>query len=55
MCAGNEVFYVSLYLVHFASGFVSYLVGLVAVLTFPVAIVKLGISCIQVDSSLLPS
>ena len=48
MCAGNELFYVSLYLLHFASGFFSYLIGLLAVLMFPVAVVKLGIACIQV-------
>jgi hypothetical protein len=49
MCAGNELFYVSLYLLHFASGFFYYLVAILAVLMFPVAVVKLGIAVIQVQ------
>jgi CDP-diacylglycerol--inositol 3-phosphatidyltransferase len=47
MCAGNELFYVSLYLLNFASGFFYYVIVLLAVLMAPVAIVKLGLALIQ--------
>jgi len=46
MCAGNELFYASLYLLHFTYGPL-YLVPMLAVLTFPVAVVKSGIACLQ--------
>ena len=49
MCAGNELFYVSLYLLHFASGFFYYVILLLAVLMAPVAIAKLGIALVQVS------
>jgi hypothetical protein len=48
MCAGNELFYVSLYLLHFASGFFYYVIFLLAILMAPVAIAKLGIAVVQV-------
>ena len=48
MCAGNELFYVSLYLLHFASGFFYYVILLLAIVMAPVALVKLGIAVIQV-------
>jgi len=46
MCAGNEIFYASLYLLHFTSGPL-YFFYITAVLSFPVAIAKLGISCLH--------
>ena len=47
MCAGNEVFYASLYLLHFTEGPL-YVFYVTAVLCFPVAVAKLGISLLQV-------
>jgi CDP-diacylglycerol--inositol 3-phosphatidyltransferase len=49
MCAGNELFYVSLYLLHFSAGFFYYLTFMLALIMAPVAIVKLGIALIQVS------
>jgi len=46
MCAGNEFFYASLYLLHFTWGPL-YIFPVVAVLTFPVAIAKSGIALLQ--------
>ena len=49
MCAGNELFYVSLYLLHFSAGFFYYLTFMLAIIMAPIAIVKLGIALIQVS------
>jgi len=46
MCAGNELFYASLYLAHFTSGPL-YLFYIIAVITFPVAVAKSGIALLQ--------
>lgn len=46
MCAGNEVFYASLYLLHFTNG-PFYIFNITAVLCFPVAIAKLAIALVQ--------
>lgn len=46
MCAGNELFYASLYLLHFTWGPL-YLFPVVAVITFPVAVAKSGIALLQ--------
>lgn len=46
MCAGNEIFYASLYLLHFTYG-PFYIFYITAVLCFPVAIAKLGIALFQ--------
>ena len=46
MCAGNELFYASLYLLHFTSGPL-YIFNVVAVLCFPVAMAKLAIAVLQ--------
>merc|ERR1712013_203696 len=46
MCAGNELFYASLYLAHFTSGPL-YLFYIMAVITFPVAVAKSGIALLQ--------
>lgn len=46
MCAGNEIFYASLYLLHFTSG-PFYLFHITAILCFPVAIGKLAIALVQ--------
>ena len=46
MCAGNELFYAMLYLAHFTSG-PFYLFSALCVLCAPVAIVKTGISLVQ--------
>ena len=46
MCAGNEIFYASLYLLHFTSG-PFYLFHITAFLCFPVAIGKLAIALVQ--------
>ena len=48
MCAGNEIFYASLYLLHFTSG-PFYIFNITAVLCFPVAIGKLAIALCQVN------
>ena len=47
MCAGNEIFYASLYLLHFTNG-PFYIFNITAVLCFPVAIAKLAIALFQV-------
>ena len=47
MCAGNELFYASLYLLHFTYG-PFYIFYIIAVLCFPVAIGKLAIALVQV-------
>ena len=47
MCAGNEVFYASLYLLHFTYG-PFYFFYITAILCFPVAIAKLAIALLQV-------
>ena len=47
MCAGNEVFYASLYLLHFTEGPL-YVFYVTAVLCFPVAVAKLAIALLQV-------
>jgi len=46
MCAGNEIFYASLYLLHFTYG-PFYIFYITAVLCFPVAIGKLAIALFQ--------
>jgi len=46
MCAGNELFYASLYLLHFTWGPL-YLFAPLAVLTFPVAVAKSAIAVLQ--------
>ena len=46
MCAGNEIFYASLYLLHFTSG-PFYLFHITAILCFPVAVGKLVIALVQ--------
>ena len=52
MCAGNEIFYASLYLLHFTNG-PFYIFNITAVLCFPVAIAKLAIALFQVCNSYL--
>lgn len=47
MCAGNELFYASLYLLHFTTGPL-YIFNIVAFLCFPVAMAKLAIAVLQV-------
>ncbi|CAB3364488.1 Hypothetical predicted protein [Cloeon dipterum] len=50
MCAGNELFYASLYLLHFTPGPIVAGVGLfklLSVVTFPVAVVKALIALLQ--------
>lgn len=50
MCAGNELFFAMLYLLHFASGPAILGVGLwklLAVITFPICAIKNGINVIQ--------
>nr|CFW94243.1 Eka-PI synthase protein [Euperipatoides kanangrensis] len=50
MCAGNELFYCMLYLLHFTEGPIIWFIGLwklICILTFPVSIVKSGISVVQ--------
>jgi CDP-diacylglycerol--inositol 3-phosphatidyltransferase len=47
MCAGNEMFYCTLYLLHFSSGFCFYLLALLALVSAPVAIAKSGIALLQ--------
>ena len=51
MCAGNEIFYASLYLLHFTNG-PFYIFNITAVLCFPVAIAKLAIALFQVRASI---
>lgn len=46
MCAGNELFYASLYLAHFTTGPL-YIFYILAVVTFPVALAKSGIALLQ--------
>lgn len=46
MCAGNELFYASLYLLHFTHG-PYYIFTVISVVTFPVAIGKLAIALVQ--------
>jgi len=46
MCAGNELFYASLYLLHFTQG-PYYIFSMIAVFTFPIAIGKLAIALVQ--------
>ena len=46
MCAGNELFYAMLYLSYFTSG-PFYLFYILAVLCFPVALLKSGIALLQ--------
>jgi len=46
MCAGNEIFYASLYLLHFTNG-PFYIFNITAVLCFPVAVAKLAIAVFQ--------
>ena len=48
MCAGNEIFYASLYLLHFTSG-PFYIFNITAVLCLPVAMAKLAIALFQVS------
>ncbi|XP_055338657.1 CDP-diacylglycerol--inositol 3-phosphatidyltransferase-like [Paramacrobiotus metropolitanus] len=58
MCAGNEVFYAALYMLHFTSGpgiFFGWGPGLfttLAILCTPVAVVKAGISVIQLIAAM---
>ena len=47
MCAGNEIFYASLYLLHFTEG-PFYFFYFTAVACFPIAIGKLAIALLQV-------
>ena len=47
MCAGNELFYASLYLLNFTTG-PFYIFNIVAFLCFPVAMAKLAIAVLQV-------
>ena len=47
MCAGNELFYASLYLLHFTQGPL-YIFYFTAVVCFPVAVAKTGIALLQV-------
>ncbi|TRY69475.1 hypothetical protein TCAL_03257 [Tigriopus californicus] len=46
MCAGNEIFYASLYLLHFTNG-PFYLFYITAVACFPIAVAKSGIAMLQ--------
>nr|ALS04854.1 CDP-diacylglycerol--inositol 3-phosphatidyltransferase-like protein [Pseudodiaptomus poplesia] len=46
MCAGNELFYASIYLLNFTSG-PFYMFVPLAIVTFPVAVLKLGIALLQ--------
>merc|ERR1712029_170042 len=46
MCAGNELFYTSLYLLHFTQG-PFYIFSMMAMVTFPIAIGKLAIALVQ--------
>ncbi|GAU89696.1 hypothetical protein RvY_02213 [Ramazzottius varieornatus] len=51
MCAGNEVFYAALYMLHFTEGPIG-LFRILAYVTAPVAVVKAGISGIQLVAAL---
>jgi len=44
MCCGNEVFYMTMYLLHFYD---SYLLTFLAIITFPVALAKWGMAILQ--------
>ena len=46
LCKGNEIFYASLYLLHFTWGPL-YMFPVIAMLTFPVAVAKSGIALLQ--------
>merc|ERR1712079_424659 len=46
MCAGNELFYAMLYLSYFTTGPL-YMFYILAVICFPVAVLKTGIACLQ--------
>lgn len=46
MCAGNELFYASLYLLHFTQG-PFYIFSVMATVFFPIAVGKLGIALVQ--------
>ena len=46
MCAGNELFYAMLYLSYFTSGPL-YMFIILAVVCFPVAVLKSAIACLQ--------
>ena len=48
MCAGNEIFYASLYLLHFTNG-PFYFFYITAVVCFPIAMAKLAIALFQVE------
>ncbi len=52
MCAGNEIFYASLYLLHFTEGPL-YIFYFTAVVCFPVAVAKSAIALLQVKRSVL--
>ena len=49
--SGNEMFYATLYLLHFSAGFWFYLLALLAIISFPVAIAKSGIALLQVEKN----
>ena len=47
-CPGNELFYAMLYLSYFTTGPL-YMFYILAVICFPVAVLKTGIACLQVS------
>ena len=47
-CLGNELFYAMLYLSYFTTGPL-YMFYILAVICFPVAVLKTGIACLQVS------
>ena len=47
-CPGNELFYAMLYLSYFTTGPL-YMFYILAVICFPVAVLKSGIACLQVS------
>ena len=47
-CTGNELFYAMLYLSYFTSGPL-YMFVILAVICFPVAVLKSAIACLQVN------
>ena len=49
--SGNEMFYATLYLLHFSAGFWFYLLALLAIISFPVAVAKSGIALLQVEKN----
>ena len=45
------MFYATLYLLHFSAGFWFYLLALLAIISFPVAVAKSGIALLQVEKN----